>query len=219
MRKDLILGLISFVIGGLLSYLFIILYSFRVNIVPGFVLIGIALINKKVVPYFSLKNSERLSNLEKIQQIFPQTKLYGQISETNIKPVQEIKVVKADFKPESVKISNKSTQEEVVEQIYESNNQPEIIIKEKSPQIEHQTTVLKTDTEPEIKLSPQKVNTKKFGMTNLRKSLKKLSEKPIQSKIIKKEDISQVSKKKCPFCGKEHDDLNTPFCHACGYKF
>ena len=176
--------------------------------------------NMKVIPYFSLKSSERLAQKEKTQQLWNQAKLYGQISESNNKPVQERNMVKAEFEPEFGKISKKPTQEEVAEHKFEPIKQPEMGIQEESPQIDHKTSVLKTETEPEIKASTQEVKTKKFGFIDLKKSLKKILEKPIQSKNVKKEDISQViKKKKCPFCGKEHDDLNTPFCHACGHKF
>ena len=219
LNKYIVSGLILYLIGGILSYLFVLFNADFGNLGPGFVIIGIRLINMKVFPYFSLKNKENLTLFEKIQQKLPQNKLYGQISESQIKPVQEINVVKAEYEPELDKISKNSIQEEFVEQTYESYNQPEIIFKEDSPQIDQKTTILKTAAETEIKILPKKTNTKKLGFTNIRKSLKLLSKKPIQNKRILKDDIFKVSKKKCPFCGKEHDDLNVPFCHACGHKF
>jgi len=154
-----------------------------------------------------------------LKQRLPQIKLYGQTSEFNIKPAQEIKVIKAEFQPEFGNISKNSTQKEVVEQTYESNNQPEIVIKEESPKIDQKTTVLKTEMKIEIESSSLKRIAKKFGLSNLRNNQKKISEKPIQNKRILKDDIFKISKKKCPFCGKEHEDLNVTFCHACGYKF
>lgn len=160
-----------------------------VKLGPAISIIGLTLMNMKVYTHFYNENLEIMINEDIIYKNISRHKLLSQIGEKNI------------------------------EQINESKYQPEFIIKEEFSQIDHKTAVLNTATETEINNLPQKTDTKKLGITNIRKSLKLLSKKPIQNKIKIKEDISQVSKKKCPFCGKEHDDLNTPFCHACGYKF
>ena len=54
----------------------------------------------------------------------------------------------------------------------------------------------------------KKVNINKLGLFNFTINRKTESEKA----------QSQNPKKKCPFCGNEHDDLNVTFCYVCGYK-
>ena len=72
---------------------------------------------------------------------------------------------------------------------------------------------------PETENFLKRVKTKSFGFLNFKINRKKVSEKPIPSKNIKEKAQPQIPKKKCRFCGKEHDDLNVTFCHVCGFKF
>ncbi len=142
-----------------------------------------------------LNITKSLTHAKPIQQSletsFEKTEII--IKEEISQPITETMAQKAEVKPELI-------------------INPEITIKEEIPKQHFETTVLKAETKPEIVIQPKLISEVEINQ-------RKISEKPIQRKIIIKEIKPLVSKKKCPFCGKEHDDLNTPFCHACGYKF
>ncbi len=164
-----------------------------------FVLYGLYLLNKEIaskkyfsqpIPESTILKPEIKSELRKQTEIV----IKEEVSQPNPEPT----ILKTEIKPELVK-------------------QPEIRIKEEFTQYIPETTLVKTEIKPEI--TPKKVETKKKGLLNFKINRKIVSEKPIRSKIIKKVAKPQVNKKKCPFCGKEHDDPNVKFCHACGFKF
>ncbi|QEE16270.1 zinc ribbon domain-containing protein [Promethearchaeum syntrophicum] len=211
LQKNILIGPLFVVIGIIASWsLYFNLQLISVSIFAAF---GMVLMNMKTYTYFYNRNSVLITSLEKFQRRLPQIVLYGQKNKNKNELVQEIKVEKEEFESESVKISKNSIQEEAVEQINESKNQPEIIIKEEIPKQQFESTIVKVETKPEIVNQPEFIFEADITQH-------KISRKPIQSNNLKKEDISHVfKKKKCPFCGKQHEDLNTPFCHACGYKF
>ena len=223
--------IISLFLMFLLSYNFYIFhFFFSVKIIgPVLIAIGMASMNNKAISYFYLQNSKDLTNSEKFQQFVKQNKFFGEFNENITEQATEIKILKAEFEPDFVKLSEKSTKEDIVEQTSELVMQPEIPTRKEIPQENHETMVLKEETNLEliekrelmskVEIAPQRVKTKIGELLNCRINREKVSKKPIQSKIIKEKIPSQVSTKKCPFCGKEHDDFNVTFCHACGFKF
>ena len=125
-------------------------------------------------------------------------------------PIPEPTILKAEIKPNLVKQTEITIEDEISQPIPE----PTVLEAEIKPEL-----VKQPELKPETEITPKKVKTKKKGLLNFKINRKIVSEKPIRSKIIKKKAKPQVPKKRCPFCGKEHDDLNVEFCYSCGYKF
>ena len=223
LQDAILLVLIFIVLGMVISLIQIFSFSSYLRLVgPVFVLIGMALMNNKVLTYFSIQNLEISENLQKSLQIINQSKISGQNSENITEQAPEIKVIKAEFEPDLVNISKNSIQEEVLKHTsdptvlnaeikQELARKPEIAPKEEISKPVIESIVANAEIEPEIVIQPKSISRVEINR-------RKISENPIQSKIVKKEAKPLVLKK-CPFCGKKREDLNIPFCYACGYKF
>ena len=137
-------------------------------------------------------------------------------------PALESSVVKAEIKSELAKQPEIMIKEEISQPFTESmvpkvefkpefNIKPETIIKEDIPKQFFETSIAKAETKPEIVIQPKSISEVEINQ-------KKILEKPIRSNFAQVEAKPLVLKK-CPFCGKKREDLNVPFCYACGYKF
>ena len=224
-RKELLksIKLFSFIIfiGIILS----LIGNYVVLIGKTIILIGMYLMHKKTFVLF--EKGDTLSSYGtsypiKVQQIFDKISELVKIKIKFMnKPDIKLKEEKSRPEPEIVILKPEIEKKLII--------QPDIAIKEEISQPEPEIVNLKTKIEteldeyteliPEIEITQEKMKTKKRGLLNFKINQKEISENSSRNKIIQKEDISQVPKKECPFCGKKHEDLNVIFCLACGYKF
>lgn len=189
---------------------------------------GMIFIHREIFQFVNqgdfLKLSNSLAHPKPIQQspetIFEKTEIT--VKEDISQPILETTVVNTEIRPKFVKQPEITIKEEISQpnpetmtlktEVKSEMGKTEIIINEEIPEQKFEDIVEKIEIKPEIVKQPELKSDVEINQKNI-------SEKPIQSRIIKNEVKLKVHKKKCSFCGKEHEDLNVTFCHACGFNF